>query len=194
MYYYLYKITNLINNNYYYGRRKSKILPEKDRYFGSGIGLKLAIKKYGKCNFKKEIIGTYKTFESLVEAEQILITLDVVKDPYCYNQSLGGPGGVMVSDEIKQQVSISLKTAWKNNPKRKTELSQSNKDTKFNLWWLGKTRSDEDRKAKSESAKESVKSGRHPSKQVATCPHCSYTTGIGNAKRWHFDNCKHKGE
>ena len=192
MYYYLYKITNLINNNYYYGRRKSKILPEKDRYFGSGVGLKHAIKKYGKINFKKEIICTYKTFESLVEAEHKLISLDVVKDPYSYNQSLGGPGGVMISDEIKQKVSRSLKTAWENNPKRKTKLSQSNKDSNFNIWWSGKTRSEEDKLAKSIAAKESVKSGKHPSKYVVICPHCNYNTGVGNAKRWHFDNCKHK--
>lgn len=192
MYYYLYKITNLINNNYYYGRRKSKVLPIKDRYFGSGVSLNLAIKKYGKENFKKEIICTYRTFDSLVEAEHKLITLEVVKDPYCYNQSLGGPGGVMVSDEIKQKVSKSLKTAWKNNPERKTDLSQLNKDSKFNLWWSGKARSEEDKLAKSIAAKESVRSGKHSSKQVATCPYCNYTTGIGNAKRWHFDNCKQK--
>ena len=75
MYYYLYKITNLINNNYYFGRRKSKILPEEDRYFGSGLGLKAAILKYGKENFKKEIIECYLTFEELLEAEKKLITI-----------------------------------------------------------------------------------------------------------------------
>jgi len=26
-----------------------------------------------------------------------------------------------------------------------------------------------------------------------TCPHCSRASSSGNAKRWHFDNCKHKG-
>jgi hypothetical protein len=25
-----------------------------------------------------------------------------------------------------------------------------------------------------------------------TCPHCNFTTTLGNAKRWHFDNCKVK--
>ena len=25
-----------------------------------------------------------------------------------------------------------------------------------------------------------------------TCPHCGYTTSPGNAKRWHFENCKTK--
>jgi hypothetical protein len=25
-----------------------------------------------------------------------------------------------------------------------------------------------------------------------TCPHCNFTTNKGNAKQWHFDNCKGK--
>jgi len=25
------------------------------------------------------------------------------------------------------------------------------------------------------------------------CPHCNQASSSGNAKRWHFDNCKHKG-
>ena len=28
--------------------------------------------------------------------------------------------------------------------------------------------------------------------QRVTCPHCGKETNIGNAKRWHFDNCKHR--
>ena len=71
-------------------------------------------------------------------------------------------------------------------------LSKRDKETGLNKWWTGKTRSEEDKMAKSIAAKESVRSGKHPSKQVATCPYCNYTTGIGNAKRWHFNNCKQK--
>lgn len=192
MFYYTYKITNKLNGNYYFGRRKSKIDPVKDPYFGSGLGLKQAIKKYGKENFQKEVLCIYETFDALVEAEQTLITIEVVRDPSCYNQSLGGPGGVMVSDEIKQKVSSSLKKSWKNNPGRSKQVSQSNIDTSFNKWWQGKTRSEEDKLAKSKSTKRTIELGTHPSKVMATCPHCSYTTGIGNAKRWHFDNCKQK--
>jgi hypothetical protein len=29
-------------------------------------------------------------------------------------------------------------------------------------------------------------------KAQLTCPHCNITTNTGNAKRWHFDNCKEK--
>ena len=48
----IYKTTNLINNKIYIGQ-DSKNNPE---YLGSGAIIKKAIKKYGKENFKKEII------------------------------------------------------------------------------------------------------------------------------------------
>lgn len=192
MYYYTYKIVNKLNNNYYLGRRKSKVEPEKDMYFGSGLSLKAAIKKHGKDNFFKVILETYETFEELIEAEKKLITMDVIKENNCYNQSLGGPGGVMATPETKEKVKQSLKDAWARNPERRRLLSIRDKETGLNKWWQGKSRSKEDKEAKSIAAINSVKNGKHASKQVATCPYCNYTTGLGNAKRWHFNNCKHK--
>ena len=49
---YIYKITNLINGKIYIGQHDGN----KKNYFGGGTMLKRAIKKYGKKNFKKEII------------------------------------------------------------------------------------------------------------------------------------------
>ena len=49
---YIYKTTNLINGKIYVG--KSLYLP--DGYLGSGLRLSGAIKKYGKNNFRREIL------------------------------------------------------------------------------------------------------------------------------------------
>lgn len=48
----IYKTTNLINNKIYVGKDSHN----DSNYFGSGTILVKAIKKYGKENFKKEIL------------------------------------------------------------------------------------------------------------------------------------------
>lgn len=195
MIYYIYKIVNKINQNYYYGRRA---FPgeniHNDRYFGSGMRLKAAIKKYGKSNFTKEIVSVHETEKDLVLAEQRLVTEDVVNDPNCYNLALGGYGGYTYYSE----------RVFNHTPEAKEKISKANKgrprpDARetflklgINKWWAGKTRSDEDRAAKSIAAKKAISSGKHPARLMATCPYCNYTTTIGNAKRWHFDKCKEK--
>lgn len=193
MIYYLYKITNNINGHFYYGRRAySGSLLEQDSYFGSGTRLKTAIKKYGLENFSKEIIQTFESEEDLIQAEKILVNEDIVNNPKCYNLAVGGKGGYTYyaerkfkhTDESKQKISLANK--GRHRPDSRDTLIRLG----INKWWSGKTRSEEDKKAKSEAAKKAIENGKHPAKLLATCPHCSYTTGVGNAKRWHFDNCK----
>ena len=48
----IYKITNLINNKIYIGQHNGK----RPWYFGSGKLLKYALDKYGRENFKKDIL------------------------------------------------------------------------------------------------------------------------------------------
>lgn len=89
MYYYIYKSTNLINNKYYIGRHasNSKIDPN---YYGSGRGILSAIKKYGKENFKIEIIEYAASAEELWILEEKYVNEEVVKDPNSYNIGIGG--------------------------------------------------------------------------------------------------------
>lgn len=56
MNYYLYKITNTLNNKFYIGVRSCKGAIEKDAYMGSGYGIVASIKKHGLENFKKQIL------------------------------------------------------------------------------------------------------------------------------------------
>ena len=65
----IYKTTNLINNKIYIGKTTRKSL----LYYGSGIVLNQSIKKYGKENFKREIIEQCDTFEQLNERERFWI-------------------------------------------------------------------------------------------------------------------------
>jgi group I intron endonuclease len=90
-YFYIYKTTNMINNKFYIGVHSSFKLHDTS-YLGSGVQLKRAIKKYGRENFKNEIIEYFSTFEEALEAEKIIVNVDLVKLPECYNLTLGGRG------------------------------------------------------------------------------------------------------
>lgn len=74
-FHYIYIIINLINNKKYIGDRSCDCLPEKDPYLGSGINIKKAIKKYGKNNFKKEILEIFESREEAHKNEEKYINL-----------------------------------------------------------------------------------------------------------------------
>lgn len=60
---YIYMTTNLINGKKYIGKHKGEL---NDSYLGSGTLLLRAIKKYGKENFKKEILYISKMKKKIV--------------------------------------------------------------------------------------------------------------------------------
>ena len=94
MNHYVYEITNLINGKKYIGKRSCKCPIEEDKYMGSGILLKSAIKKYGIKNFKKDILKICNTEDEAYVYED-LYTLQVnawVNENY-YNLKEGGKGG-----------------------------------------------------------------------------------------------------
>lgn len=89
-YHYFYKITNLINNHFYYGVHNTDNLD--DGYMGSGKRLHYVYKKYGMENFVKEILKFFDTQEEAFEYESEMVTEELVKNPNCYNIALGGKG------------------------------------------------------------------------------------------------------
>lgn len=111
----IYKITNLINGKIYIGQDKD----DKSWYFGSGLLIKRAIKKYGKENFKKETIDIAVTKEELTEKEKYWIKELCTQDPTIgYNIADGGEGGDTLTnhpniDDIKKKISIGI-TGQKN--------------------------------------------------------------------------------
>ena len=108
-YHYLYKTTNLINNKYYYGIHSTNNID--DGYLGSGTYLRRAIRKYGKDNFKREIIKQFDNRDELVNAEQEIITETVIKDKYCMNCQYGGEGfNTIGMVTVKDQNGNTMKT------------------------------------------------------------------------------------
>lgn len=88
MYNYFYKITNQINNHYYYGVHSTENL--NDGYMGSGSRLRLAYKKYGIKNFKKEIIKFFNSADEAYDYEKQIVNDKLIKLEECYNIQCGG--------------------------------------------------------------------------------------------------------
>lgn len=67
----IYKTTNLINGKIYVGLHSTDNID--DGYLGSGWVLKSAIKKYGRENFKREVLLVLSNREEAREVESLLV-------------------------------------------------------------------------------------------------------------------------
>jgi len=153
--YYVYVITNLINNKKYIGMSINKKSWYREHYYGSGKLIKQAIVKYGKENFKKEIIKEFQNEIDTRDYERYLIQeTNAVDDYMYYNLCCGGYGGAVkghiVTEETRQKISnnrkgikhtketkkiISLKTKGINNRNQESlnKMSNSMKEHWSNL-------------------------------------------------------------
>jgi hypothetical protein len=87
-YNYFYKITNNLNNHFYYGIHSTDNLD--DGYMGSGTRLNYAYKKYGIENFTKEILKFFDTRKECAEYEAEMVTEELIHSRECYNIVGGG--------------------------------------------------------------------------------------------------------
>jgi hypothetical protein len=118
-FYILYKTTNLLNNKTYIGIHKTDNL--EDGYLGSGLALKIAIKKYGKVNFKREILEFLDSYEELLERESILVNEEWVIDDNNYNLKTGGQSAGILSKESKEKISQTLKNKYETGELKPTK-------------------------------------------------------------------------
>ena len=139
MLYIIYKTTNLINNHFYIGKHQCKTL--NDGYLGSGIKLKQAIKKYGKENFKREVLFIFDNEEDMTNKEKELVTEELVKDSMCYNLTIGGEGGPIFfgkhhSEKTKQLLRENHKAVKLTDEQRKKSIEKSRQTRleKYGSW------------------------------------------------------------
>lgn len=103
----IYKITNLINDKIYIGKDTTS----DKNYYGSGVLIKRAIKKYGIENFKKEILEECVSNNELCLKEKYWIDhFNSNNLKIGYNISKGGDGGDTLSNNpnieiIKSRIS-----------------------------------------------------------------------------------------
>lgn len=109
---YIYCTTNLINDKKYIGQHNGK----KNYYLGSGKTILKAIKKYGKNNFKKEILCNCNSIEELNIMEDYYIEYyNARESDLFYNIGKGGSNpliglgrkkGYKVTNETKEKLRI----------------------------------------------------------------------------------------
>jgi group I intron endonuclease len=140
----IYKTTNLTNGKIYIGKDSKN----NKNYIGGGKLLKLAIKKYGKKNFIKEILETCKTIDELNKKEIYWIEkLKSRETNIGYNILVGGEISPMENnkhtDETKIKMSLNhidvsgdknpmfgktCEDAWKEQGLTKKEIEKKKND------------------------------------------------------------------
>lgn len=89
---FIYLTTNLVNGKKYIGQRKiSNRYGDDDNYLGSGVLLTKAIAKYGRENFRRDILEFVDVAEKMDDREKYYIALyNAVESEDFYNISSGG--------------------------------------------------------------------------------------------------------
>ena len=184
MHFLVYKIINLVNGKIYIGAHRT--YNKEDNYFGSGLLIKKAIKKYGKSNFLKEILFECSSEDEMFEKEMELVQIGT----NFYNLRVGGRAGPPIgyvkkkfgphTEKSKKNISVGVKEYYKHNPDAKIKISN---DVKIRCELLcapfaGKKHSNET-KQKIGIANSINQTGKNNS-QYGTC--WVYHTEFGNKK------------
>jgi group I intron endonuclease len=163
----IYLTTNLINNKKYIG----KDINNNPKYLGSGSVLKKAIKKYGKENFKKEILEYCNSKEELCQREEYWLNFhNAETDPLYYNKTNKAFGNSGQTKEGKDKISKSRK-GWTPSDKTKKLMSKNRKGHEmYNDEWrlkikealTGIKRSDETKQKQSKALKNKPSKSKKP--------------------------------
>lgn len=131
MKYFIYLTSNLITGKKYIGKHHGEL---DDDYLGSGILLQKAIKKYGKENFKRDILYISKNAEENNQKEiEFIKAYNAVENKEFYNIAPGGDGGdifhTLPLEQQKQiRKEISKRVSGINNPMYGKHHSEETKE------------------------------------------------------------------
>ena len=103
---FIYLTTNLVNGKKYIGQHKiQKCGVDRDEYLGSGVLLTRAIKKYGRENFKREVLDFANNSDELNSKEEYYISFyDAVSRNDFYNIDCGGRGYHYTEESLQQWI------------------------------------------------------------------------------------------
>ena len=141
-YHFIYKTTNILSGKYYIGMHSTDNL--EDGYLGSGNRLRLAVRKHGKENFKREILEFCNSREELIKKEIEIITVDEISKKECINLKVGGQGGWSENAKVKfiwlldNDVYFKKQHSDKMSKANKESFIKFNKGEYLNYDWSGK--------------------------------------------------------
>ena len=143
---YIYKITNKLNGKIYIGQ-SIRSVEKSGSYYGSGIYIVAAIKKYGKCNFEKAILEHCSSVEELNTREIYWIAeLNSTIKNIGYNINAGGEGLTIYHNKSEEEsalifsmLSDANKTAWDKilqtySKDELDQLYQKKREVALNYW------------------------------------------------------------
>lgn len=134
----IYKITNKINGKIYIGQKSYVGEPSMESYYGGGVEIKRAVKKYGRENFAREILYSRIRDQATADSMEMwtIEKYDSTNPKIGYNISKGGKVSEITTD-TRNKISTSLKKYFAEN-------GCNNK---------GRKQTDEQKRKKSESQK-----------------------------------------
>jgi hypothetical protein len=128
--YIVYQITNLVNKKFYVGVHQTNNID--DGYMSSSNVVNDAIKKYGKENFKKEVLFEFNDAETMFAKEAEIVNEDFVKRKDTYNLKTGGTGSTSHLNDGSEEHKQRCRDA-NNYVKNRYDISQHAEEFRFDL-------------------------------------------------------------
>lgn len=138
LYHYVYRITNVVENKHYYGKRSSTVDPKLDlgvKYFSSSSDKKfIEDQKIYPERFKYKVVSVYNNSFSAIQKEVVLHNrFDVGVNPKFYNKSKQtstkfDTTGIMLTEEQKHKVKNRKRGPM--SEEQKAKLSKAHKGKK----------------------------------------------------------------